>query len=205
MVLRITLYKSDEIPASPRVRFWERLADTDRQALGLRFGEPCDPRRLIVQHDVSIFLESYSDYAGFFDRDIDATAAWLAGLDCWSGITIVLQGGSLMIMLNPCHSQRRRTLTLAHEFGHLVRGHRPVGFDHLDGVLAQPRYSDAQEEEANSYALAILLPYAPLLQLMRCGASDQAIAAHYGVSVEALHMRYKLAGLWDSRKVLKPL
>src|SRR5438067_1521489 len=102
MVLRITLRRSDESPASPRMRFWERLADADRQALGLRFGEPCDPRRLIVHHDVSIFLESYSDYASFFGRDIDDAAAWLAGLDCWSGITIAVRAGDIMIMLNPC-------------------------------------------------------------------------------------------------------
>jgi hypothetical protein len=181
------------------MRFWERIADADRQVLSLRFGEPCDPRRLIDHHDVSVFLESFADYAAFFHRNIDDAAAWLAKLDCWSGITVQLEPGTSMVMLNPCQSPRRRTFTLAHEFGHIVRGHEPLGFDRLNGVLVRPCYSDEQEDEAHCYALALLIPYAPLLQFMDSGASDEAIARHYGVSVEALHMRYKRAGLWTLR------
>ncbi len=63
-----------------------------------------------------------------------------------------------------------------------------------------PRYSDEQELEANCYALAILLPYAPLLQILKQGASTKAIACHYGISKDAVEMRIKITGLWDLQK-----
>jgi Zn-dependent peptidase ImmA (M78 family) len=56
------------------------------------------------------------------------------------------------------------------------------------------RYSDEQEMEAHSYGLAVLLPYAPLLQMLRHGATAPGIANHYGISIEAVHMRLKLLG-----------
>ena len=103
--------------------------------------------------------------------------------------------GEHMIMINPEHSLSRRTFTIAHEFGHLVFGHRAI-FVAAKG-MPQSRYSDEQELEAHSYGLAVLLPYAPLLQILRQGASAQGIALHYGVSTAAVEMRLKITGLWE--------
>jgi len=200
MPLRIVLRYSDASPASLQMRSMERLAQADRETLGLRFGEPCDPRRLVELYDVRQIIESLTDYAAFLNWDLGGVVTVFDGMDAYSAVTFATSVSDLWMLVNPGHERPRRTFTIAHEFGHLVLGHRAVGVDRIDGGLAKPRYSDAQEHEAYAYALALLLPYAPLLQFLEAGASEQAIARHYGVSVEALHMRLKLAGLWETRR-----
>ena len=177
----------------------ERLALADRHALRLRFGEPCDPRRLVEIYDVECILETFTDYAAFLSMPIDEVAATFANVDGCSSLTFALCPGELVMLVNPCHTLARRTLSIAHEFGHLVRGHRAVVIGRLNGALECPRYADSQEHEANAYASALLVPYAPLLQLLEDRAPERAIAELYGVSLEALHMRLRLVGLWRSR------
>jgi Zn-dependent peptidase ImmA (M78 family) len=60
--------------------------------------------------------------------------------------------------------------------------------------LSQPG-AEIQEWQAHNYALALLLPYAPLLQLLEQGIMLSQIAAHYGVSTGAVGMRLKVTGL----------
>jgi Zn-dependent peptidase ImmA (M78 family) len=96
------------------------------------------------------------------------------------------------------HRRRRATLNIAHEFGHLIRGHRPLAVEVFNAALVVPYYSQRQEDEAYGYALALLLPYAPLRQYLAAGASYQAIADHHGVSLQAVQMRLQLVGLWSS-------
>lgn len=189
MTKRIALKYSDDMPAAP---FWqkaERFALADRRSLDYRFGEPCDPRRLVEIYDVSRILETIKDYNAHFGRN-------LAGefVERWSGVTLHVTDGNHLILINPDHSLARRTFTIAHEFGHLVFGHRPIRIE--GGAMPEVRYIDEQEFEAYGYGLALLMPYAPLLQMLRQRASLRGIAYHYGVSVPALEMRLKLTGLW---------
>jgi Zn-dependent peptidase ImmA (M78 family) len=119
----------------------------------------------------------------------------LADLDSWSGLLIQVRDGDYLMLVNPAHSRTRRTLTIAHEFGHLALGHRPILIEN-DVGMRENRYSDIQERDATAYGAALLLPYAPLLQTLRQGASMRGIAYHYGVSVAAVEMRLKFTGLW---------
>ncbi|SRR6266849_114079 len=185
----IHLQYSNNLPGRPTQRSIENIALADRRALGCRFGEPCDPRRLIKFHDVNQILETREDYEAHcrrpFHEDFEKR---------WSGVTMYIKDGEYLIMVNPEHSIARRTFTIAHEFGHLVLGHTPIIVSN-EGI-PHPRYSDEQEFGAHSYGLAVLLPYAPLLQIVRQGASARGIAHHYGVSKEAVEMRLKITGLW---------
>ncbi len=186
----IRLRYSNDLPGIPLQRDIEKLALADRRTFGCRFGEPCDPRRLIKFHDVKKILETYDEYAAHYGRSVKGEFE-----DRWSGTTLSIKNGDHLIMINPEHSLSRRTFTIAHEFGHLV-------FDHWTIVITtegipQSRYSDEQELEAHSYGLAVLLPYAPLLQILRQGATAQGIALHYGVSTAAVEMRLKITGLWE--------
>src|SRR5437773_2657161 len=65
-----------------------------------------------------------------------------------------------------------------------------------DVGMRENRYRDAQEHEAIAYGASLLLPYAPLLQMLLQGAPMRGIAHHYGVSVAAVEMRLKFTGLW---------
>ena len=190
MKKNIRLRYSNDLPGIPLQRDIEKLALADRRTLGCRFGEPCDPRRLVKFHDVKKILETYDEYAALYGRSLQGEFE-----DRWSGTTFCMNNGEHMIMINPEHSLSRRTFTIAHEFGHLVFGHRAIIIA-TEG-MPRSRYSDEQELEAHSYGLAVLLPYAPLLQILRQGASAQGIALHYGVSTAAVEMRLKITGLWE--------
>ena len=186
----IRLRYSNDLPGIPLQRDIEKLALADRRTLGCRFGEPCDPRQLIKFHDVKKILETHHEYTAHYGRSVKGEFE-----DRWSGTTLSIKNGDHLIMINPEHSLSRRTFTIAHEFGHLV-------FDHWTIVITtegipQSRYSDEQELEAHSYGLAVLLPYAPLLQILRQHSTAQSIAFHYGVSTDAVKMRLKITGLWE--------
>ena len=192
MKRRITLRYSDDVPGYALMRHIEKFALADRRALGCRFGEPCNPRQLLQFHDVTRILETFEDYKSHFGRDLQGEFE-----ERWSGVTVHIQNGEYLILINPNHGLTRRNFTIAHEFGHLVFSHQPISIV-AEGML-QVRYSDEQEFEAHGYGLAVLLPYAPLLQMIRQGASIEGLANHYRVSAAAVEMRLKVTGLWGIR------
>jgi uncharacterized protein DUF955 len=196
MAKRIRLRFADDIPAAHFWRDIERLARVDRRMLGYRFDEPSDPRELAPLYDVHRILETSEEYEACYGRDVSRV---FDGLDGLSGILLPLPDGCYWILVNPTHSRTRRTLTIAHEFGHIIRGHQPLEIERI-GLVGRPLYSGLQEDEAFGYGLAFLLPYAPLLQMLRQSASVEAIAHHYSVSVPAVEMRLKRTGLWSLRK-----
>ena len=190
MKKNIRLRYSNDLPGIPLQRDIEKLALADRRTLDCRFGEPCDPRQLIKFHDVEKILETYEQYAAHYRRVMNSEFE-----SRWSGTLLHVQNGTYLVMVNPDHSLSRRTFTIAHEFGHLVLAHQAIII--ASDSMWQSRYSDAQELEAHSYGLALLLPYAPLLQIVRQGATTSGIAGHYGVSTAAVEMRLKITGLWE--------
>jgi Zn-dependent peptidase ImmA (M78 family) len=126
----------------------------------------------------------------------------LRGLGAWSGalLRIPEDGGALLV--NPTHARMKRTLTVARELGHAALGHQAHALVEPDAPLgmftaADPAEGTRAEEVAmaNAYALALLAPYAPLLQLLEQGLSLSQIAAHFGVSVSTLTQRVRLAGV----------
>lgn len=72
--------------------------------------------------------------------------------------TVTIAPGSLLMLVNPCHGPRRRRLSIAHEFDHLILGHRPVMIDRYDGPLTHGRDSDTDEYAAHAYATGIAAP-----------------------------------------------
>ena len=144
----------------------------------------------MTEHD----LTPRADCAAIASPRHDANKAF-TDLDDWSGLLPQVRDGDHLMLLNSAHSRTRRTLTIAHEFGHLALGHRPVIIEN-DVGMCENRYSDDPEREATAYGASLLLPYAPLLQMLRQRASMRGIAHHYSVSVAAVEMRLKFTGLW---------
>jgi hypothetical protein len=194
-LVRSYLRYSDDIQGSALAHNIEQFALADRRSLKCRFGEPCDPRKLIRFYDVSHILETSADYQQHYGRHLHSEVFAKA----FSGITIHINNGEHLILVNPFHSLTRRNFTIAHEFGHLVLNHQPVIFRESEEL--QPRYSDAQEFQAYHYGLAILLPYAPLVQMLKQGASIKGIAHHYVISPAAVEMRMKISGLWGLQTI----
>jgi hypothetical protein len=200
------------LPPVTQAREIERLALADRAELGLAFGEPCDPRRLAPRYDAVPVVEIWEEWETFLHvqrlearvlpRGLDASRVLLRGLDAWSGalLRIPEDGGALLV--NPKHARMKRTLTIARELGHAALGHQAHTLVEPDAPLGVFTATDpaggvraVEEEAANAYALALLAPYAPLLQLLEQGLSLAQITAHFGVSVSALTQRLRLAGV----------
>lgn len=195
MTKRIILRYTDDMPASPFWRRIEQLARADRLSLNLRFGQPCEPRRLVQLYDVQQVLETHEDYETHFGRCMRIE---LQGLDHWSGLVLRIGNPQYLIFANPYHSRTRRTLTIAHEFGHMAHSHQPLTFA-INGSEPTSLYSNEQEQEAYGYGLAMLLPYAPLIQMLQQKASIRGIAQHYDVSNAAVEMRMRQTGIWALR------
>jgi IrrE N-terminal-like domain len=114
-------------------------------------------------HDVSCIVETYEDWTTHCGENLNGA---FAGLDSWSGLLIQVRDGNHLMLVNPAHSHTRRTLTIAHEFGHLTLGHRPVIIE-SDVGMRENRYSDEQEREATAYGEP---SSCPMLRYFRCSA-----------------------------------
>lgn len=202
--MEIHFYPTRALPAVVWLRELEELALADRAQLGLRFGEPCDPRLLAGAYDITRIVETLADWSVYRQAPGQQVQGWLRELEGWSGTTLPLPTGEHLLLVNGLDARTRRTLTIAHELGHLVLGHTPLALGHAvqfhegDALRHLPLVQGCagrQEEEATAYALALLLPYAPLLQLLAQGAPLPAIAAHYRVSSDALDGRVRHLGL----------
>jgi hypothetical protein len=113
----------------------------------------------------------------------------------WSGsVTPVLPDGSRLVVLNPTHSETRRTATLMEEICHVLLGHKA---DHL-GITEEHQtrdYNGRKESEAYGVGAAALLPFHVLARCERSGIGEREIAAHYGVSHALVKYRQKIVGL----------
>lgn len=104
-------------------------------------------------------------------------------------ITAQLRKGNYaaLIYINRDHSLPRRRFAVAHEFGHLILGHR-------NGILCPGLgESDAEFEAANNFASALLMPETHLWKRIKDYPENSElipdIAKHFGVSLEAAAKR----------------
>lgn len=104
--------------------------------------------------------------------------------------------GGVVILVNEWDATVRKRFTIAHELGHYVLhlNQDPNGFpdDRVDykRTLFDGRSHTPEEEEANRYAAALLMP-APILGkiLVRGENSIQDLLGMFGVSEEAMSIR----------------
>jgi hypothetical protein len=113
----------------------------------------------------------------------------------WSGsVTPVLPDGSRLVVLNPTHSETRRSATLMEEICHVLLGHKA---DRL-GITEESKtrdYNSRKESEAYGVGAAALLPFHVLVRCQRSGVGVREIASHYGVSPALVKYRLRIVGL----------
>lgn len=123
-----------------------------------------------------------------------------------SGMLVVKEQGAI-IGVNQAHHPNRQRFTIAHELGHYFL-HRHKGRVFVDAApvffrdAASAEGDDWQEVEANAFAAELLMPKADLVAEVRSAPIDafddlalRRIAAHFGVSVQALTIRLARLGL----------
>lgn len=113
----------------------------------------------------------------------------------WSAMTLK-ENDALAIVLNTAHTKTRQNVDLMHELAHLDLKHTPARVDVSEtGMLLLSDYSDEQEQEADWYAAAFLLPRDGILRLRARGKSADEIAEFYGVSKALTEMRLRMTGV----------
>lgn len=100
-------------------------------------------------------------------------------------------GGRERILIDPSiDSEERKRFTLAHEFGHQLRGHAIACSSH--GIHGRP--DDPQEQEANEFATELLMPrrlFRPDIRRVHPRLDELSqLADTYGVSLTAGALRY---------------
>lgn len=113
----------------------------------------------------------------------------------WSAVTLRLRDISLIIV-NTAHALTRRRSSLTHELAHLILGHDPGRIDlSSQGHLLLSSFEREQEEEADWLAATLLLPREGLRIKFRSTRDSQALAHHFGVSLDMLNWRLRMTGI----------
>jgi Zn-dependent peptidase ImmA (M78 family) len=135
-----------------------------------------------------------------FDRVLSLSPATVHQLtvadgDSWSAMTLKV-GVTLAIVLNPGHAPTRRRSNLMHELAHIELRHTPVRVDvSKNGVLLLSDYSEDQEQEADWYGAALLLPRSALVHHRSRGETAADIADLYGVIASLCEWRLRMTGV----------
>ena len=146
---------------------------------------------------------SYANHLNLFMLDLatlDLSAKSLRQLtevdeQSWSAMTLK-EGNVLAIVLNPAHARTRQTNDLMHELAHIELGHLPARVDlSKTGLLLLSGHRTKQEQEADWYAGAILLPRVVLVYHRSRGLSASEIASRYGVSEALCEWRLRMTGV----------
>lgn len=169
----------------------ENAAASYRRDLGLTRGAPLDP--LILARHLGVLVWSPDEVPGL-KQDVISHLT-VDDPDSWDAVTIEAEG-MVVIILNSSPDPGRRNNSLAHELSHIILEHEPAHVFHTpDGHMMMNEYNAVHEEEANCLSGTLLLPREALLQAIRQGMSDSAMAKHFGVSTALLRMRRNTTGV----------
>ena len=168
----------------------EKAAAAGRQLLGIAALAPFDPW-------------AYASQLGIFILDFNSLGLPAGAVrqltvvdgDSWSAMTLK-EVEKLGIVLNPAHAMTRQRYDLMHELAHVELEHVPARVEvSQTGLLLLSDYSDDQEQEADWYAAAFLLPRDGIYRLRSRGKTAAEIAAQFGVSKALCEYRLRMTGI----------
>jgi Zn-dependent peptidase ImmA (M78 family) len=114
---------------------------------------------------------------------------------CWSAATIIAETITI-IMCNPTHADTRRESDVMHELAHIISRHTPARIELREGFPFRLRTFNRNDEEEAAWLGGVLqMPRAALLQLVRRGYTDEALAAHFCASDEMVRFRRNVTGI----------
>ncbi|MGH7984309.1 MAG: ImmA/IrrE family metallo-endopeptidase [Candidatus Udaeobacter sp.] len=169
----------------------ERKSIDLRRLLGLQPLSPLPALRLAAH--LSVIVIPPSAIPGI---PADVLKTLLAeGQGNWSAVTIIVDDQSVIIY-NTSHADTRRESDLMHEIAHLICKHKPTRID-PPGVFpwALRTFDAQQEQEAEWLGGCLQVPRDAVLQLVRRGYGNEAIAAHFGSSEDMVRFRRNMTGI----------
>jgi len=168
----------------------ERSAASARAALGLKPNAPLDPWQYAKHLNVTVL-----DFEALGLSRQSHRQLTINDPDSWSAMTIQLNG-KFAIVMNPRHALTRQRSDLMHELAHIELLHSPVRVEvSQTGLLLLSDYSDEQEQEADWFAAALLVPRDGLVKLRAARKTPAEIAAHFGVSEPLCQWRIHTTGV----------
>ena len=168
----------------------ERNAASVRTALGLRPNAPLDPWEYAKYLNVRVL-----DFETLSLSKQAKSQLTVHDPDSWSAMTLQADG-KFSIVLHPRHLLTRQRSDLMHELAHIELRHSPVRVEVSEsGLLLLSDYSDEQEQEADWFGAALLLPREGLVRLRATRKSPAEIAAYYGVSEALCLWRLRTTGV----------
>lgn len=168
----------------------ERAASGARAALKLKPFAPLDPWAYAAHIGVRVLNIDNLQLTGKARRQL-----LLTDTRSWSAMTIKCRGGT-GIVLNQAHARTRLANDLMHELSHIDLDHVPIRAEvSASGLLLVSNYSDEQEQEADWYAAAFLLPRDALAAARRKNRSAADIAAEFGVSQALCEWRLRMTAV----------
>ncbi len=169
----------------------ERTALTIRRDMGLKPTERLDPQ--VLADHLGVVLLDASQIEGL--TNADRTQLFETDPYGWSAATLDL-GGTTTVIFNPRKSDGRRSSDIAHELAHVMLGHQPATLVlSEDGQVATRTFDQKQEDEANWFAWALLLPREALVFARRSRMLKAHIAAEFGVTESLVEFRLRMTGV----------
>ncbi len=167
-----------------------------RQKAGVGPEERLYPRSLATEFKLH-FME-LSDMEGLAPAD----RAHIESSDpkTWSGSGLSLGDDQWLIILHPCQTPERATVTTMEEIAHVYYGHKPSRLITDTAGVTHREYDPEIEDEAYWTASAALLPSKAVARRVYRGLTTEAIAAEFGVSTQLVEFRIKTLRLWSDHK-----
>lgn len=191
--------RAPRIPASGLRDFLRRIEENGlvlRQKAGIGAEERLYPRALATEFKLQfVEMDELTDLS-------PADRAYIESLDAkqWSGSSIRLPNDEWLVILHPCQTSERATVTTMEEIAHVYYGHKPSRLVTDATGVTHREYNSQIEDEAYWTASAALLPSKAVARRVYRGFTTEAIAAEFGVSIQLVEFRIKTLRLWSDHK-----
>lgn len=165
----------------------ERSSAEIRAQIGLRAHDPINLTKVAAERGVTV-LSADDLIERSRLEEIERLQAY-----AFSACTFDIKG-RLFIVTNPLHTKNRQNSDVAHELAHVVLGHELTEIRDLAGISFRTCMAN-QEEEANAFAGAILLPRALLIKAAKEGRSWEDLVDTYEVTTSMARYRWSSTGV----------
>jgi len=146
--------------------------------------------KITSDSDLPVAPADLADDLGIIVREVSFKESDISG-------AISRKDGGVVILVNKFDPPNRRRFTIAHELGHfylhLGEDQEGEATDRVDfrRTLYGGRAHTMEEQEANHFAAAFLMPCPLIGQALRGADNTQDMSASFGVSEEAMSIRLK--------------
>lgn len=169
----------------------ERRSVEIRKSLGLRNDDPISGIQLAPQFGATVWSEK--DVSGL--PTLDLRQLTVIDGQSWSAFTLRIRTQHL-VLFNSSQSAPRVNSVIMHELAHIALGHELHSASlSQEGHLIPTNYSQDQEDEADWFGGALLLPRPALLRIRRENLEDDRVVQMYQVSVDMIRWRFRMTGV----------